>query len=76
MGFWTMTTIKEARQKLGLTQKEMAEILGNTQHRISEIERGVDGRSETKQQLRHLNAIELIFEHALIAELIARCKEN
>jgi len=71
-----MTTIKEARCKLGLTQKQMAELLGNTQHRVSEIERGVDGRSETKQQLHHLQAIGLLFEHGLIAELIARCKAN
>jgi len=71
-----MTTIKEARKKLGLTQKEIAEILGNTQHRVSEIERGIDGRTETKQQLHHLKAIELIFEHGLIAELVARCKAN
>jgi transcriptional regulator with XRE-family HTH domain len=71
-----MITIKEARCKLGLTQKQMSELLGNTQHRISEIENGVDGRSETKQQLHHLAAIELIFEHGLIAELIARCKAN
>ena len=71
-----MITIREARRKLGLTQKQMSELLGNTQHRISEIENGVDGRAETKQQLHHLAAIELIFEHGLITELIARCKAN
>jgi len=68
--------VKESRLRLGLTQKQMADLLGTTQHRISEIERGVDGRSETKQQQHHLAAIDLIFEHGLIAELVARCKAN
>jgi len=35
-----MTTIKEARQKLGLTQKEFAPLLGMTQQAVARIESG------------------------------------
>ena len=67
-----MITIKEARQKLGLTQKQFAQLLGMTQQAVARIESG--GRMETKGHQAALTAIELIFEHGLIAELVARCK--
>lgn len=67
-----MTTIKEARRKLGLTQKEFAPLLGMTQQAVARIESG--WRAETKGHRAVLVAIELLFEHGLIAELVARCK--
>ena len=72
LGEKILSTIKEARQKLGLTQKQMADLIGTVQHRISEIERGIDGRKETKQMQHHLAAIELIWEYGLIEELTAQ----
>ena len=69
-----MTTIKEARCKLGLTQKEFAPLLGMTQQAVARIESGE--RKETKGHLAALLAIDLLFEHGLIAELVARCKAN
>jgi len=69
-----MTTIKEAREILGLTQKQFAPLLGMTQQAVARIESGE--RMETKGHRASLAAIELLFEHGLIAELIARCKAN
>lgn len=69
-----MITIKEARQKLGLTQKQMAVLLGTTQHRVSEIERGIDGRTETKQMRHHLAALLVIGGHGLLDELATTLK--
>ena len=69
-----MSTIKEARHKLGLTQKQIADLMGTVQHRISEIERGIDGRKETKQMQHHLAAIELLGEHGLLDELATKVK--
>jgi transcriptional regulator with XRE-family HTH domain len=69
-----MITIQEARRKLGLTQKQFAPMLGMTQQAVARIESG--DRTETKGHRAALLAIELLFEHGLIAEFIARCKEN
>lgn len=66
--------LKEVRRKLGLTQKQMADLLGTAQHRISEIERGIDGRSETKQMQHHLVAIEVLADHGLIDELSTKVR--
>ena len=64
-----MKTIKETRKKLEQTQSQMGKLLGVSQHRISEIERGVDGRSETTTQRRLLTAIELLADHGLLGLL-------
>lgn len=69
-----MISIKEARQSLGLTQKQMADLLGTTQHRVSEIERGIDGRAETKQTQHHLAALLVIGKRGLLAELATEIK--
>lgn len=65
-----MKTIKETRKKLEQTQSQMGKLLGVSQHRISEIERGVDGRSETTTQRRLLTAIELLADHGLLGLLL------
>ena len=69
-----MTTIKETRRKLGLTQKQFAPLLGMTQQSVARIESGE--RAETKGHLAALQAIALIFEHGLLADLIAHCTAN
>jgi len=69
-------TIKEVRQKLDLTQKQMAKLLGVTQHRVSELERGIDGRAETRQQIKHLSAIQFIAEHGLLDEFTDRQRDT
>lgn len=68
------TTIKEARQALGLTQKQMANIMGQTQQSIARIETGK--RTETNSMLRHLTAIEVIAEHGLIEELASKVNDK
>jgi predicted transcriptional regulator len=69
-----MTTIKESRLRLGLTQKTMALYFGMTQPALAKIEGGVEGRKETKGHLAHLVAIELLNEHGLLDELVTRLK--
>lgn len=62
-----MTTIKETRRKLGLTQKEMGQLLGMTQQAVDRIESG--RRKETQVHIAALRAINLIFERGLICLL-------
>lgn len=69
-----MITIKQARHKLGLTQKKIADLLGTTQHRVSEIERGIDGRTETKQMQHHLVALVVLGENGLIDKMASEIK--
>lgn len=57
------------RKKIQLTPIKMGKLLGVSQHRISEIERGIDGRSETITQQHLLTAIELLEEYGLIDKL-------
>ena len=68
-------TIKEARQKLGLTQQQMACLLGMTRPALAKIEGGVEGRKETKGHIAHLIALQLIFEHGLLEDLMSKLKE-
>lgn len=68
-------TIKESRQKLGLTQQKMSLLLGMIRPALAKIEVGMEGRKETKGHIAHLAAIELIFEHGLLDELAAKLKE-
>jgi len=65
-------TIKEARQKLGLTQSKMAVLLGMAQPTLARIESG--GRNETKGHRAHLAALELLNEHGLIDKLATKLK--
>jgi len=69
------STIKEARQQLGVTQKQMADLLGMTQPMVGKIEGGVEGRKETKGHIAHLIALELIFDHGLLEDLISNLNE-
>lgn len=67
-----MTTIKDTRQKLGVTQKQMASMLGMSQQGVGRIETGYEGRSETRQLQYHLAAIEVIAEAGLLDILAAK----
>ena len=67
--------IKEVRATLGLTQQKMAELMGMARTRVTEIETGNSGRSETKGHIAHLIALDLIFEHGLLDELVSKLKE-
>jgi DNA-binding XRE family transcriptional regulator len=62
-------TIKKVRSELGLTQKQIAPLLGMSQQGVCRVETGYEGRSETKQHIAHLVAIEILEKHGLIAEL-------
>ena len=64
--------IKEVRQKLGLTQKQIAPLLGTTQQGVGRIESGYEGRRETAGQIAALVALDLLNEHNLIDELIEK----
>ncbi len=70
-----MTTIKQLRGTLGITQQKMADLMGMARTRVNEIETGTTGRSETKGHIAHLIALELIYEHGLIEELATKLKE-
>lgn len=74
-----MTTIKVVRKKLGMTQKQLGNLLGMSNTRISEIENGAGGRSETIQQKTHLIAINMLAKHELLDEFqdeLKRAKRN
>ena len=62
-------TIKNVREKINLTQKQMAALLGMSQQGVGRIETGYDGRSETRQIQYHLAAIEVIFDAGLLDTL-------
>jgi DNA-binding XRE family transcriptional regulator len=64
--------MKEVRQKLGMTQAEFAPLMGMTQQAITKIERGYEGRKETNVHLSLLTAIDLIYRHGLIDEVIIK----
>jgi|SaaInl4_200m_RNA_FD_contig_111_201940_length_500_multi_5_in_0_out_0_2 predicted transcriptional regulator len=65
-------SIKEVRSKLGLTQKQMAPLLGMTQQGVGRIETGYEGRKETNGHRHILMLISLISEHGLLEELQSR----
>jgi len=64
-------TIRETRSKLGLTQQQMADLLGMSQQGVSRIETGYESRSETRQILHHLAAIDIVAEVGLLDVLKA-----
>lgn len=74
LGVDQVISLSEARCKLGLTQKQLADLLGTMPHRISELENGVDGRKPTKQMQHHLEALEVIAEHGLLDYLATKIK--
>ena len=65
--------IKETRINFGLTQNKMAKLLGMAQPSLARIESG--RRHETKGHIAHLIALDLIFEHGLLEDLISKLKE-
>ena len=67
-----MTTIKETRHTLGLTQKQMADLLGMSQSGVGRIESGYECRSETRQLKHHLAALEVISDSGLMGVLAAK----
>lgn len=68
-------TIKEARLRLGLTQKRMADLLGTATSGVGRIEAGYEGRTETRQMQHHLAALLVIGEAGLISELASKIEE-
>lgn len=66
--------IKESRLRLGLTQKQMALLMGLTQPALAKIETGIEGRKETKGHVAHLVAVDLIANHGLIDDLTTKLK--
>ena len=64
-----MVTIKEARRKLGLTQKQMAYLIGMATSGVGRIEAGYEGRSETRQIQHYLVALLVLHRHGLVSEL-------
>lgn len=71
-----MKTIKSTRTKLKQTQAQIAKLIGVSQHRISEIERKINGRSETIVQQRLLIAIELLAAHELLDKFITMLSDE
>jgi len=61
-------TIKKVRSKFGLTQKQMAKVMGMAQPTLARIESGK--RAETKGHIAHIHAIDLLYENCLMDTLI------
>lgn len=66
------TPLLSVRKKIKLTQSQMAKLIGTSQHRISEIERRKNGRTETIKMLHHLEALEVAYEAEKLDELLKR----
>jgi DNA-binding XRE family transcriptional regulator len=67
-------TIYSVRNKLKLTQKQFAPLMGMTQQAISRIETGYEWRLETKINLAALTAIVILHENGLIDELLLKLR--
>ena len=59
----TDITMKHVRQRYGLSQQEMARLMGMRQQSVSRIETGE--RSETLQHLAFLRVLDKIYEESL-----------
>ena len=64
--------IKEAREKIGMTQAQFGKLMGMSQSRISEIEHNANFRIETFQHKIHLIGIEMLVENDLLEEFQKR----
>ncbi len=64
-------TIKEVRSKFGLTQKQMARIMGMAQPTLARIESGK--RTETKVHMANLLALDLLYANSLLDEFVRIC---
>lgn len=60
-----MLSIKYVRHRLGLTQKQMAELMGMDQSRLSKIETQWSGRKETNVHLAFLDILENIRQYSV-----------
>lgn len=58
-----MSKLKNLRVRMGLTQTEMAEIMGMDFQQVSKIELRYNCRAETKRMIKHLRLVELVWVH-------------
>lgn len=54
---------------MGITQKQMANIIGMATSGVGRIEAGYEGRTETRQIQHHLAALLVLHRHGLVSEL-------
>lgn len=71
-----MITIKQTRALLGIPQSTMALLLGTSANRVSEIERGAYGRTESKQMQASLEVLVALHEAGGIDKLIEQKKRR
>jgi len=64
--------LQKFREDLGLTQKEIGELIGIGQNRVSKIECGVI--TCTKVQRRLIESLKLLFENELLEDYEKRVK--
>lgn len=69
-----MITVKKTRALLGISQGKMALLLGTSANRVSEIERGAYGRTESKQMQANLTALVALHEVGGINDLVKNIK--
>ena len=66
-----MSSLKEARQSLGLSQLQMAKLMGMHQGHYSDIERGANGREPTRGHWACVRLIEHCRRAGLLDEVLA-----
>lgn len=72
----TNQELKEARFQMGLSQKNMALLLGMKQRHYSRLETGYENRKPTKQHARIVKILDFIHSKGLLAELIEYINET
>jgi len=68
--------LKEARLLLGLSQKDMALLMGMQQQHYSRLETGYEGRKPTKQHAGIIKILEFIKSKGLLGGLIEYINET
>ena len=66
--------LKQIRQQMGLTQKQLGRTMGMRQEHISRLETGT--REMTLQQENHLFVLVFLFGKGLLPELISTLEEK
>lgn len=66
-----MCSIKQARQSLGLSQSQMATLMGMTQGHYSDIERGAGGRQPTRVHWACVRLIQACQSAGVLDDLLA-----
>ncbi len=67
-----MSDLKESRQSLGLTQSQMALLMGMHQGHYSDIERGANGREPTRVHWACVRLIHYCHDAGILDPLLSK----